>query len=101
MLVKVEMDIGEFARGISEPYLKSGTNRIDIDYVQGIIEKVDKSNKHIKVENYGGNIPFHRVYEFTFGGILLDNKLYDDIRIMNENDKAIQTIKNNLGSKRI
>lgn len=92
MLVKIEMEVGEFARGLSEPYLVSGTNRIDVDYVQGLIERIDKKGKYIKIENYGGTIPFHRVYEFTFGGVLVDNKKYDIDRIMQENSDAVKKL---------
>jgi hypothetical protein len=94
MLVKVEMEVGEFARGVSEPYLDSKLGQVNIDFVQGIVEKIDNSKKNVKIEKYAGLIPFHRISEFTFGGVMLINKEYDANRVIRENQEMTNKIRN-------
>lgn len=88
--VQVEPDVGELAAGYSLPYLNGGSPQID--FVRGIIEKIDSEKKELKIADTGHWIPFHRVMAFSFGGIELANTEYDDQKRWNEDKRIIDQL---------
>lgn len=84
--VQVEPDAGELASGYSLPYMVGKAPQID--FVRGMIEKVNKERKEIKISDADHWIPYYRVVSFSFGGIELLNTEYDDEKRWEE-DKLI------------
>ena len=94
--VQVEPEVGELAAGYSLPYLVDERSP-QIDFVRGIIEKVNSEKKTLKIVDAGHLIPYHRVVAFTFGGIELANVDYDDEKRWKEDKIVIDQL---LRSKR-
>lgn len=92
--VQVEPDVGEIASGYSLPYLRGKSPQVD--FVRGMIEKVQKETKKIKINDSDHWIPYYRVVAFTFGGIELLNTEYDDEKRWKEDrlivDKLLRDI---------
>ncbi len=96
--VQVEPEVGESAVGYSLPYMKDG--QPTIDYVQGLIRKINKEKKLLKLMDYKMWIPYHRIIAFTFGGIELENTEYDSDKRYNEDEKTIKRLLGNNPKKR-
>ena len=88
--VQVEPDVGELASGYSLPYLNGRTPQID--FVRGMIEKVRKERKEIKINDSDHWIPYYRVVAFTFGGIELMNTEFDEDRRWEEDRKIMDKL---------
>jgi len=84
--VQVEPDVGELASGYSLPYLVGRSPQVD--FVRGLIEKIDTEEKELKIADCDHWLPYHRVIAFSFGGIELLNTEYDDNKRWEE-DKII------------
>ena len=88
--VQVEPDVGEIAAGYSLPYLSGRAPQID--FVRGLIEKVQKESKKIKIDGSDHWIPYYRVVAFSFGGIELLNTEYDDSARWEEDKRIIDKL---------
>lgn len=88
--VQVEPDVGEIASGYSLPYLSGGSPQID--FVRGLIEKIDSEKKELKIADASHWLPYHRIMAFSFGGIELVNTEYDDDRRWKEDKKIIDRL---------
>lgn len=89
--VQVEPDVGELAAGYSLPYLVGKSPQID--FVRGLIEKVNTQDKKIKITDFDKWIPYHRIMAFTFGGIELTNTEYDEQRRYEEDKRIIDQLR--------
>jgi len=90
--VQVEPDVGELASGFSLPYLVGNSRAPQIDFVRGMIEKVQKETKKIKIDGSDHWIPYYRVVAFTFGGIELMNTEFDEEKRWEEDKRIIDEL---------
>jgi hypothetical protein len=88
--VQVEPDVGESASGFSLPYLSGKAPQID--FVRGMIEKVQKETKKIKIDGSNHWIPYYRVVAFTFGGIEILNTEFSEEKRWEEDKRIIDQL---------
>jgi NADH dehydrogenase FAD-containing subunit len=88
--VQVEPDVGELASGYSLPYLVGRSPQVD--FVRGLIEKIDIEDKKLKVADCDHWLPYHRIVAFSFGGIELYNTEYDEGKRWEEDKRIINKL---------
>jgi hypothetical protein len=93
--IDVKMEVGEFAVGYTLPYIYPLDNKPIKDAVVGVIEKVKYDEELVLLNVNKRWIPFHRIKWFTFGGIELENTLYDEEKMVKEDEKIVKFLLKN------
>lgn len=94
MAIIVEPEIGGLAYVICRPFFQGDVPHIR--HALGVIKEEKTANiiseKKFKIKNIDEWIPFYRMRQFTFGGVMLNNYSFDEERCIREDKKHIEII---------
>lgn len=96
--IDVRPVVGESVHIISKPFLhRDGETPFVVDII-GIVEDSRNNGTEFKVLDIDDYFPLHRIVQFTFGGVSIDNEYYDILRCKIEDALEIELIKKQLSS---
>ena len=80
--IDIKIEVGEIVGGYSLPY-KDQHGLTQMDFVKGLVEKIDEKNKKVKVAKYPEMLEETRIEWFTFGGVAVPNKRFNQESVWN------------------
>jgi len=89
--INVKPMVGEIAYAFSSPFIDdSGVPYIR--HVMGSIVKSRNNETEFRIHDVDDWFPIYRIKQYTFGGVMVDNELFDERRCSREDKKLLKRL---------